>query len=373
MLWYVFGIHHITRMEDWPIMPVDTVSFWLKPFGFFDRNPTLDVPPQPSHCEHYCVTLPGLLRGRTRWRLAFAGAGIAALLATASVGDAAMEDPTCFGAAARDPQRPCVNPALERTVQPTPAQARTLPNSACRPIRGSQPPVCSFGAADGPVVALVGDSHAGHWRGALDDRGPPRAGGDSRSRIRAARCRRRCAICVSRGERTAGAGSATCSRGSRPILRSSTVFVAGLTGGSGVVARPGRSRFETSVQGYADAWRALPATVRTIVVIRDTPKMLGRHRHAACSVPSPPIVPRAARARSRPAARSTAIPRWWPPPGSPRRASAPWTSRRFFCGSECYPVVGGALVLRDSTHMTGTYSTTLGPYLLREVDAVMAR
>ena len=52
VLWYVFGIHHITRMEDWPIMPVDTVSFWLKPFGFFDRNPTLDVPPQPAHCEH---------------------------------------------------------------------------------------------------------------------------------------------------------------------------------------------------------------------------------------------------------------------------------------------------------------------------------
>ena len=47
VLWYVFGIHHITRPEDWPVMPVDTVSFWLKPFGFFDRNPALDVP--PSH------------------------------------------------------------------------------------------------------------------------------------------------------------------------------------------------------------------------------------------------------------------------------------------------------------------------------------
>jgi primary-amine oxidase len=46
VLWYVFGIHHITRPEDWPIMPVDTVSFWLKPFGFFDRNPALDVPPE---------------------------------------------------------------------------------------------------------------------------------------------------------------------------------------------------------------------------------------------------------------------------------------------------------------------------------------
>jgi primary-amine oxidase len=45
VLWYVFGIHHITRPEDWPVMPVDTVSFWLKPFGFFERNPALDVPP----------------------------------------------------------------------------------------------------------------------------------------------------------------------------------------------------------------------------------------------------------------------------------------------------------------------------------------
>jgi primary-amine oxidase len=48
VLWYVFGIHHITRPEDWPVMPVDIVSFWLKPFGFFDRNPALDVPPAHS-------------------------------------------------------------------------------------------------------------------------------------------------------------------------------------------------------------------------------------------------------------------------------------------------------------------------------------
>jgi primary-amine oxidase len=47
VLWYVFGLHHIPRPEDWPVMPCDIVSFWLKPFGFFDRNPALDVP--PSH------------------------------------------------------------------------------------------------------------------------------------------------------------------------------------------------------------------------------------------------------------------------------------------------------------------------------------
>jgi primary-amine oxidase len=51
VLWYVFGIHHVTRPEDWPVMPVDTVSFWLKPFGFFDRNPALDVPPATGACQ----------------------------------------------------------------------------------------------------------------------------------------------------------------------------------------------------------------------------------------------------------------------------------------------------------------------------------
>lgn len=52
VLWYVFGIHHITRPEDWPVMPVDVVSFWLKPFGFFDRNPALDVAPSPAECHN---------------------------------------------------------------------------------------------------------------------------------------------------------------------------------------------------------------------------------------------------------------------------------------------------------------------------------
>jgi primary-amine oxidase len=51
VLWYVFGLHHITRPEDWPVMPVDVVSFWLKPYGFFDRNPALDVAAIPAECH----------------------------------------------------------------------------------------------------------------------------------------------------------------------------------------------------------------------------------------------------------------------------------------------------------------------------------
>jgi primary-amine oxidase len=51
VLWYVFGSHHVPRLEDWPVMPVATCGFHLRPVGFFDRNPALDVPPQPGHCH----------------------------------------------------------------------------------------------------------------------------------------------------------------------------------------------------------------------------------------------------------------------------------------------------------------------------------
>ncbi|KAA9085016.1 primary-amine oxidase [Microbacterium radiodurans] len=44
VLWHTFGLTHIPRPEDWPIMPVDYAGFWLKPYGFLDVNPAMDVP-----------------------------------------------------------------------------------------------------------------------------------------------------------------------------------------------------------------------------------------------------------------------------------------------------------------------------------------
>lgn len=49
--WYTFGHHHIPRPEDWPVMPVARIGFALKPVGFFDRNPALDVPPPKPACH----------------------------------------------------------------------------------------------------------------------------------------------------------------------------------------------------------------------------------------------------------------------------------------------------------------------------------
>ena len=44
VLWYTVGAHHIVRPEDWPVMPVTYAGFHLKPVGFFDGNPALDLP-----------------------------------------------------------------------------------------------------------------------------------------------------------------------------------------------------------------------------------------------------------------------------------------------------------------------------------------
>jgi primary-amine oxidase len=50
VLWHTFGVTHVPRPEDWPVMPVERCGFLLSPAGFFDRNPALDVPP-PEHCH----------------------------------------------------------------------------------------------------------------------------------------------------------------------------------------------------------------------------------------------------------------------------------------------------------------------------------
>ncbi|MET3352014.1 UNVERIFIED_ORG: primary-amine oxidase, partial [Arthrobacter sp. UYEF1] len=44
VVWYTFGMHHVVRLEDWPIMPRQNIGFMLEPHGFFDQNPTLNLP-----------------------------------------------------------------------------------------------------------------------------------------------------------------------------------------------------------------------------------------------------------------------------------------------------------------------------------------
>jgi primary-amine oxidase len=52
VLWHTFGVTHVPRPEDFPVMPVECTGFHLIPVGFFERNPALDVPPpEPGACH----------------------------------------------------------------------------------------------------------------------------------------------------------------------------------------------------------------------------------------------------------------------------------------------------------------------------------
>jgi primary-amine oxidase len=44
VVWFTAGFTHITDPENYPVLPTDTLSFSLRPSGFFDQNPALDLP-----------------------------------------------------------------------------------------------------------------------------------------------------------------------------------------------------------------------------------------------------------------------------------------------------------------------------------------
>ncbi len=52
-VWYVFAHNHVPRPEDWPVMPVASIGFSLRPDGFFDRSPAMDVAPPMKVCAHH--------------------------------------------------------------------------------------------------------------------------------------------------------------------------------------------------------------------------------------------------------------------------------------------------------------------------------
>jgi primary-amine oxidase len=43
VIWATMGIHHLTRPEDWPVLPTKWHSITLKSYGFFTRNPAITL------------------------------------------------------------------------------------------------------------------------------------------------------------------------------------------------------------------------------------------------------------------------------------------------------------------------------------------
>ncbi len=266
--------------------------------------------------------------------------------------------PRCFGAAARAPRHRCENPHLRLAIVPSPIDAAIEPNAPCRPLERVRPVApCGFGID--PAVrslALIGDSHAEHWRAAVE------AVAEGEGRHGVSITRTSCPLTTARTE-LPEPGRTDCARWNRAVPRwlakhpaVSTVFVSENT--DALIAPADQ------VGGYMGAWKALPTSVRHIIVIRDPPhrgrdatdcieRAIARRRRAglACAVPrdrvlaDDPAVAAAARLRS-------------------RRVQVVDLTRLMCSARLCYPVVGGALVHKDGHHLTAVFARTMGPYLL---------
>jgi hypothetical protein len=281
--------------------------------------------------------------------------------------------PRCFGAASRDPEHACNNPKLAYLVVPTPSKAQI--GGPCKRIeRTRESAICAFGVRSAKAratIALVGDSHAAHWRAAVDV---------------VARAKRWRGVSFYRSQcqftlaitRLAEPSRTRCIRWNRRVLRwfkahpsVGTMFVSE-NSYAGITIPSGQDPFAAKVAGYTNAWNALPKSVKHIIVIRDPPfnaitttaciERAMSHRQRAglkCALPrSTALVPD-------PVAAAADQLR------SPRVQVVDLTP--FMCDSQlCYPVVGGALVHKDSGHLTRVFATTLGPFLLRDVDRLRA-
>lgn len=280
--------------------------------------------------------------------------------------------PECFGAAARDPKRPCTNPTL--SVTPAPDAVDREPGVNCRKPDAEPPAGCRFGAPAATAkrrFALVGDSHVYHWRAALDIVGKvKRWHGVS---VWTGACY------FSDAVRHFPVGAAPhCRTWYRDVRRwfrahpeISTVFVTQRSH-TEIVAPSATAAHRIKVAAFERTWKALPPTVRYVIVLRDGPRStpaalecVRREVAAARRAPGPACAVSRRAALSRDAALDAA-----------KRLRGPRYRHidltHYFCGRRtCEPVIGGVLVNRDTYgHITQTYARTLVPYLLRRLRAL---
>jgi hypothetical protein len=291
------------------------------------------------------------------------GVIVIAVLVTAAGVAVAQDTPECFGAAARDAANPCDNPDLHVSATPSPDDAPLLPALPCTFVRYRTPHVCAFATSKKRAkgsIALLGDSHAPAWRAAVDVLARNR-------RWRGLTlARSSCPFSTARRRGVSRKNAKTCGTWVRGVYawfrrhrEVRTVFF---------VNSMAYDFTTDPVAGYRAALDALPPSVRRIVVIRDNPK---------ATIDTLPCVDRALRRRERPD-RRCALDRAEVLPPDPAAEAAPLLTRgatidltRFFCDdARCYPVVGGALVYKDTSHITQVFSRTLGPYLAAEFRAL---
>ncbi|MDX6375792.1 MAG: hypothetical protein QOE98_95, partial [Gaiellaceae bacterium] len=201
-------------------------------------------------------------------------AGAFALTALlAGAGTAVAATTTCVGAAARDPHRPCTN--LSTTVSPKKGSNAFYPwTFDCKPTLQRPRPLCRIGAplrGARATIALVGDSHALHWRAALDV--VAKAKHWRGFSITTAACQFSAMKLARVFQELCVPWYAQARRwfGDHPQV--STVFVSQKSI-TAVAPVPGRTDAQVRAAGFMRAWSTLPRTVKRVIVLRDVPNPL---------------------------------------------------------------------------------------------------
>jgi hypothetical protein len=65
VLWHAFGVTHVPRPEDFPVMPCEVTGFTLKPDGFFEGNPAIDIQPEVNKASTLTADSSGGCCGTT--------------------------------------------------------------------------------------------------------------------------------------------------------------------------------------------------------------------------------------------------------------------------------------------------------------------
>jgi hypothetical protein len=251
-----------------------------------------------------------------------------------------------------------------------------MDNSPCRRVQSrGRVRVCAFGVAAAPgvrTVALIGDSHASHWRAALE--GVVKVKGWRGLSVTHSSCPFSAATAV-----IPEPGRTECKEWKRDLRgwlgdhpEIDTVFFGEHVGGT-VVVPHGSTSWQAQVKGYMNAWKALPRTIRHVLVFRDNPHM--RTGTLGC-------VERALE-HHHDAGRTCALPRTRALERDPAAVAAAHVGRRgvqtidvtrLLCDRRsCFPVIGGALVYKDIHHFTAVFAATLAPFVTHRLDALGLR
>jgi hypothetical protein len=226
-------------------------------------------------------------------------------------------------------------------------------------------PICTYG--DGPVrVALVGNSHAGHWLPAL------RKLADERGWAIHTYLISQCALSDARQQFDTTEKSDNCYAYGQWVLDQTAhgqfdLVITSERQSVPVKGKTWQSTEEPAVEGYRSYLRTWTAGGTPIVVLHDIPYPGKTVRNIPdCLAEHPGHFDKCA-----------GTPKQWhwlyPLATAAKGQDGVFVLNlnRYFCtDTTCPPVIGGVTVYFDSSHMTATYARTLAPYLKKGLNRI---